>query len=210
MTYMFSCWDLRLAQVGEAGSQLGAGEPILTGPTSRSAGPRGPHAPPSPGEDQGRRNWRETFHLYIEVTAKGGPTPGSSRPFRVRSVSKGAGRTAGHPASTSQALIPGAPPSSVLAGRLRSLGWAPSSAGRPVPSPGLQSGHGPSWPRAGYTSQPFAGKEFLTWHEAKQFTKTKWDACCSLSAKGKEHLPSHPSGSVAWGAVTPVPARAHR
>lgn len=129
MTYMFSCWDLRLAQVGEAGSQLGAGEPILTGPTSRSAGPRGPHAPPSPGEDQGRRNWRETFHLYIEVTAKGGPTPGSSRPFRVRSVSKGAGRTAGHPASTSQALIPGAPPSSVLAGRLRSLGWE----ARPLP-----------------------------------------------------------------------------
>lgn len=109
MTYMFSRWDLRLAQVGEAGSQLGAGEPILTGPTSRSAGPRGPHAPPSPGEDQGRRNWRETFHLYIEVTAKGGPTPGSSRPFQVRSVSKGAGRTAGHPGKHVPSLNPRSP-----------------------------------------------------------------------------------------------------
>lgn len=134
---MFSRWDLRLAQVGEAGSQLGAGEPILTGPTSRSAGPRGPHAPPSPGKDQGRRNWRETFHLYIEVTAKGGPTPGSSRPFRVRSVSKGAGRTAGHPGKHVPSLNPRSPAflgpgrqaavpglGSVLCREARSLPWS--------------------------------------------------------------------------------------
>lgn len=157
--YGFSCWDLRLEQVGAGGPWLGAGERISQDQPLSLLGPGILMHPLH--QDQGRRSWGETFHLHMEVAAGGGPMPGSSRPFQVQSVFKGAGCTAGQPGRHVPSRNPRSPaflgPSRVAA----VPGRAPPSAGRSVPSP-WSSG----WTRTHLASEPpeppnpFLGRNF--------------------------------------------------
>lgn len=140
--YGFSCWDLRLERVGAGGPRLGAGERISRDQPLSLLGPGILMHPLH--QDQGRRSWGETFHLHMEVAAGGGPMPGSSRPFQVQSVFKGAGCTAGQPGRHVPSRNPRSP---------AFLGpWLPSLVGlRPLqgglsPPPGLQAGRGHTWP----------------------------------------------------------------
>lgn len=137
---------------------------------------RDPHASPLPGDDRERHSWGETFHLHIEVTANGGPTPGSSRLFQVRSVSRGTGCAAGRPGKRVPSPNPRSP---AFLGPGRQAAVPGSGSVRcteacPFPLV-FRLDTDPPGPLAACASQPLAGKEFLTWHKAKQVTKTKFD-----------------------------------
>lgn len=142
--YGFSCWDLRLERVGAGGPRLGAGERISR---DQPLGLLGPGILMHPlHQDQGRRSgekpstciWR-SLQVVVQCQALPGPSKSNqfSRALAALRVSL---------AGTCQAVIPGAPPSSVPAG------WLPSLVGlRPLqgglsPPPGLQAGRGHTWP----------------------------------------------------------------